>query len=75
MPMAMIRAYLERIPGLVAETKMHFADLFALPHMKEDQAQRAFDRWAEEMGAPKPKPVVADDAILAMLGILVVEAA
>ena len=46
MPLAMIRAYLERTPKVLAERRVESASAASLPYMEDPQ--ETMDRWIEE---------------------------
>lgn len=72
-PLAALKVYLERLPGLQAELKLILASAASLPHTSQSAAQRILDGWEEQMLADLPTvPRVAPPALLAMMGIRVV---
>lgn len=67
MPLAAIRAYIERLPRRLAEQRMMLAEAASVPHLKEPK------RWWREVeraagGVQKPKRAATPD-VLARAGI------
>ena len=69
MPLAMIEAYMERLPARIAEMQLALAGPASLPHMDEAGRRKTLDQWQTqaEGGERKAQPVYG--AQLALIGI------
>ena len=58
MPLAMIEAYMERLPARIAEMQMAMAGPASLPHMDEAGRRKTLEQWQtqSEGGERKAQP-------------------
>ena len=61
MPMASLKAYLERLPARMAEVKMLLAEPMILPHLKKEAQGKMTGGWIREArgGRAAQRPVPA----------------
>jgi len=74
MPFSAIQAYSKQLPKLQAELRLMLGEAASVPHLEKDSRQG----WVRELSALTGKaierPRVVPRAVLAMRGILVVDA-
>jgi hypothetical protein len=69
MPLAMVQAYLERLPARQAEMRLILLPPILAPHIKDRERQRMVGDWQRMAGITKPSRPA--DAQLALMGIKV----
>lgn len=74
MPMAMITAYIERLPAVKAEYSLMMSEPISLPHLKTGDRRRVIEQLRDRARGPVKAVVKAPSpGTLALIGIKVVK--
>ena len=67
MPLAMVEAYLERIPAILAMRRLEAGSAASLPYLEEPA--KVMEKWSEEAYDEPYEPPAATPGMLKLMGI------